>query len=92
MLKIIKCFKGSSAIWAEAVSYTHLDVYKRQLLNIWFCFGIPLTLVQLDNTNIKINILPSTLSKTSNHILFVFTVRYLLINPMRNDAGVWGRL
>ena len=32
LLKILKCFKGNSEIWAEAVSYTHLDVYKRQHL------------------------------------------------------------
>ena len=41
LIKIIKCFQGSSTIWAEvhrtewgrmgAVSYTHLDVYKRQV-------------------------------------------------------------
>ena len=40
LIKILKCFKGNSEIWAEThrneweryepVSYTHLDVYKRQ--------------------------------------------------------------
>ena len=39
LTKIVKCFKGNSIIWAEAhrvesVSYTHLDVYKRQSLYI----------------------------------------------------------
>ena len=27
LTKIIRCFKGNSIIWAEAVSYTHLNLY-----------------------------------------------------------------